>query len=85
MDTMHSFRRAVLAWAQAIRVFTTTRQHTNQKKQVAGQTLRSFDKLVTFADHGYTYTLTAAFQRAIARAEAEAAEQNRKDHENRNR
>ena len=68
---------------QAIRVFTTTRRHTNQKKQVAQTTLGSFDKLVTFADHGYTYALTAAFQQAITRAEAAAAEQNRRENSRR--
>ena len=72
-DALHSFRRAVLAWAQTIRVFTTIRRHTSQKKQVPAETLRKFEKLVIFSDMGYTFTLTPAFTHAIAQAEAAAA------------
>ena len=67
---MHSFRSAVLAWAQSIRVFTTLRRHTNRKKRVAEDTLKKFTTLVTFSDEGYTFALTPAFKQAIARAEA---------------
>jgi hypothetical protein len=70
---MHSFRSAVFAWAQSIRVFTTVRRHTSQKKKVPSATLTQFDKLVTFSDHGYTFALTPAFQNAISRADAAAA------------
>ena len=72
-DAMHSFRSAVFAWAQSIRVFTTVRRHTSQKKKVPSATLTQFDKLVTFSDHGYTFALTPAFQHAITRADAAAA------------
>jgi len=77
MDAMHGFRNAVLAWAQGIYIFTTTRCRTNRKKQVARHTLESFATLVTFADHGYAFTLTPEFQRAIKQAEADAATRNR--------
>ena len=74
-DTLHSFRNATLAWAQGIRIFTTNRRHSHsKKKQVAEATLKMFPKLVTFTDHGYSFTLTPAFQQAIARAEAAAAD-----------
>ena len=72
-DAMHSFRSAVFAWAQSIRVFTTIRRHTNQKKQVPSATLQQFYKLVTFTDHGYTFALTPTFRHAIAAAERAAA------------
>ena len=72
-DTMHSYRSAVLAWAHSIRTFTATRKHTNQKKRVPEETLKEFSKLVTFSDHGLTFTLTPAFTNAIARAEIAAA------------
>ena len=71
-DAVHSFRNAVLAWAQSIRVFTTLRRHTNRKKRVAEDTLKQFGTLVTFSDQGYTFALTPAFKQAIARAEAAA-------------
>ena len=72
-DTMHSYRNAVLAWAQSIRVFTTTRKHTAQKKRVPKDTLEALSKLVNFDDHGLTYALTPAFKAAIAHAETRAA------------
>ena len=72
-DSMHSFRSAVLAWAQSIRIFTTNRRYTNQKKQVSQDTLTQFSKLVTFSDEGCTFTLTPAFQHAIKQADATAA------------
>jgi hypothetical protein len=73
MDAMHSYRRAVLAWAQSIRVFTTVRQYTNQKKRVPTDTLEKFNKLVTFSDHGTAFTLTPGFKREIVKAEQAAA------------
>ena len=72
-DAMHSYRSAVLAWAQSIRVFTAIRRYTNQKKRVLADTLRKFEKLVTFSDEGTTFALTAAFKSAIAQAESAAA------------
>ena len=72
MDTMHSYRRAVLAWAQSIRVFTTIRRHTNQKKRVSEDTLKKFNKLVTFSDYGTTFALTPEFQHEITKAEKAA-------------
>ena len=71
-DSMHSFRNAVLAWAQSIRIFTANRRYTKQKKQVSQDTLTQFNKLVTFSDEGLTFTLTPAFQHAITQAEAAA-------------
>ena len=42
-DTIRSYRSAVLAWAQSIRVFTTNRRHShNKKKQVPKTTLEMF-------------------------------------------
>ena len=73
MDAMHSYRRAVLAWAQSIRVFTTVRRYTNQKKRVSEDTLRKFDKLVTFSDYGTTFMLTPGFKHEIVKAEKAAA------------
>ena len=72
-DAMHSFRNAVLAWAQSIRVFTAIRRYTNQKKKVPTATLEQFKKLVTFEGHGTTFALTPEFKRAIAQAAAAAA------------
>ena len=72
-EAMYSFRSAVLAWAQSIRVFTANRRYTNQKRQVSQDTLTQFNKLVTFSDEGCTFTLTPAFQHAITQAEAAAA------------
>ena len=72
-DAMHSFRDAVLAWAQSIRIFTTHRRYTNRKKRVSQNTLTQFSKLVTFSDEGYTFTLTPAFQHAITQADTTAA------------
>ena len=71
-DAVHSFRNAVLAWAQSIRIFTTHRRYTSQKKQVSQNTLTQFSKLVTFSDEGYTFKLTPAFQHAITQADAAA-------------
>jgi hypothetical protein len=72
-DAMHSYRSAVFAWAQSVRVFTTLRMYTPQKKQVSRDTLERFSKLVSFSGRGLTFTLTPAFKSAIAQAEAAAA------------
>ena len=41
-DAMRSYRNAVLAWAQSIRVFTAIRRYTNQKKQVDSRTFKMY-------------------------------------------
>ena len=75
-DAMHSFRSAVFAWAQTIRVFTAVRRYSgSKKKQVPRDTLRRFEKLVTFSDTGTTFTLTPQFQQAITHANAAARTQ----------
>ena len=69
---MISFRNAVLAWAESIKIFTTRRMYTKLKQQVPQETLKQFPKLVTFEDRGFTYNLTSDFKKAIDDAEAAA-------------
>ena len=78
-DAMHSFRSAVLAWAQTIRIFTAVRRYSNKKKKnVPLDTLNRFNTLVTFSDAGLYFKLTPQFQQAITRADADAAAQTRR-------
>ena len=75
-DAMHSFRSAVFAWAQTIRIFTVLRRYSNKKKKnVPLDTLNSFNTLVTFSDAGLSFKLTPQFQQAITRAHTDAAAQ----------
>ena len=77
---MHSFRSAVFAWAQTIRIFTAARRYSGKKKkQVPLDTLQRFDKLVTFSGGGLTFGLTPQFKQAIASADAAAAAVAKKD------
>ena len=78
-DAMHSFRSAVFAWAQTIRVFTATRKYSGKKKkQVPRDTLERFNKLVTFSGGGLTFGLTPQFKQAITQADAAAAARTKK-------
>ena len=70
---MKGYRDAVHAWAQEIKVFSTNRMYTAQKKQVARDTLQRFETLIHFQDSGFTFRLTSAFLQAIKNAE-DAAE-----------
>ena len=73
---MKGYRDAVYAWAQEIKVFSTNRMYTAQKKKlVPRDTLQQFHTLVQFQDSGLTFRLTPAFLRAIQCA-ADAAEAN---------
>ena len=67
-----SFRDAVLAWAESIRIFTSWRRYTTQKQQVSRDTLTAFPALVEFTDIGFTYSLTKDFKKAIDDAEEAA-------------
>ena len=66
---MTSFRNAVLAWAESIKIFTTWCRYTTQKQQVSQNTLTAFPALVEFTDIGFTYNLTNNFKKAIDDAE----------------
>ncbi len=70
---MQGYRDAVLTWAQELKVFSTNRMYTAQKKQVARDTLQQFETLIHFQDSGFTFRLTPAFLQAIKNAE-DAAE-----------
>ena len=69
---MLSYQRAVFAWAESIKVFTTHRRYTRQTRQVPEDTLHKFPKLVTFTGNGLAYHLTSEFKKAVHDA-AEAA------------
>ena len=62
---MFSYQRAVFAWAESIKVFTTHRRYTRQTRQVPEDTLHRFPKLVTFTGNGLAYHLTSEFKKAV--------------------
>jgi len=68
LNTLISFRNAVIRWAEGIRRHHHLRKFTGKKKHVAENTLETFKQLVIITT-AYTYTLHPAFIAAITTQE----------------
>ena len=66
-----SFRDAVLRWAMSIRAHNTKRRNTNLVDVVSEDTLTKHATLVTIKKGCDSFTLTQAFQKAIATAKTD--------------
>ena len=66
-----SFRDAVTRWAMSIRAHNTKRRNTNLVDMVSENTLTKHATLVTIKKGCDSFTLTHAFQKAIATAKTD--------------
>ena len=72
-QALQNFKKAVLAYGESLKVFRTTRRHTNRKKHVPEKTLNQFNSLIRIEPGTYEYRLTHEFNTALTNAETAVA------------